>query len=391
MRVGILTSGGLAPCLSPAVSFLVEEWKTNFPKVEIFGYRNGYAGLLQGDTVQLHDIKPGALQRGLLLGGSMLGNSRVKLSNAEDCMKRGLIKEGGNPFEVAAKQLLANSIDVLHVIGGDDTAFTAGELVKFFDKENHDVTVVGLPKTIDNDIDPIHLSLGAESAAQHGATFAQHFLAEHTATPGSIIIHEVMGRNSGWLTLATAKKYRRWVNQFADIPGLVDAKRWDIHKVIIPEIGFNPSEIVDGLATTFDSVGCLNIFIAEGAGAQNIIDEKMSRGEDVERDAYGHPRLDKVNVGLWLGEFLKDGLGALKLQVGKSGYFARSGPANEYDLQLIEESAKKAVYCALHKENGVVGLDMENSNTLGLIPFDRIKGGKAVNVNLMWVQDILRV
>lgn len=389
MKIAILTSGGLAPCLSPSVTFLVEQWRQHRPNAEIYGYRNGYAGLLAGDLIPLHGVDPQALERGLLLGGSLLGNSRVKLSNAKDCVKKGLIEEEQDPFEVAAKQLLNDSIDVLHVVGGDDTALTAGELVKFFQKERHNITVVGLPKTIDNDITPIYLSLGAQSAAQHGSTFAQHFLAEHTATPNSIIIHEIMGRNSGWLTLATAEKYRRWVNQTVDLPGLVMPTTWDVHKVIIPELGFEPNFVVQEMGSVFDRLGCLNIFIAEGAGAQTVIDEKIRNGEDVERDAYGHPRLDGVNVGAWLGSHLKKELGAAKLQVGKSGYFARSGPANDYDLHLIEQSAIKAVQYALLEQSGVVGMDQDLDNKLCLITFDRVKGGKAVDITSAWAQSLL--
>ena len=96
-------------------------------------------------------------------------------------------------------------MDVLHTIGGDDTNTAAADLAAYLREQDVDLTVVGLPKTIDNDIVPVRQSLGALSAAEEGAGFARNVLAEHGSNPRMLIVHEVMGRNCGWLTAAAAR------------------------------------------------------------------------------------------------------------------------------------------------------------------------------------------
>ena len=109
-------------------------------------------------------------------GGSPIGNSRVKLTNVADCVKRGLVREGQDPLHVAAEQLVKDGVDVLHTIGGDDTNTTAADLAAYLAENNYDLTVVGLPKTIDNDVVPIKQSLGAWSAAEQASIFAQNVI-----------------------------------------------------------------------------------------------------------------------------------------------------------------------------------------------------------------------
>ena len=93
-KVAILTAGGLAPCLSSAIGGLIERYTEIDPSIEIICYVNGYKGLLQGDSIK---VTPEMRKKAHLLhryGGSPIGNSRVKLTNVKDCLKRGLVKEG---------------------------------------------------------------------------------------------------------------------------------------------------------------------------------------------------------------------------------------------------------------------------------------------------------
>ncbi|MCK5835197.1 MAG: 6-phosphofructokinase, partial [Lentisphaeria bacterium] len=113
-KVGILTAGGLAPCLSTAIGRLIERYTEIAPEIEIICYTSGYKGLLLGDSIKVsQNIRDNAA---VLYnhGGSPIGNSRVKLTNVADCEKRGLIQPGQNPLAVAADQLVADEIDVLH-------------------------------------------------------------------------------------------------------------------------------------------------------------------------------------------------------------------------------------------------------------------------------------
>lgn len=236
-RVALLTAGGLAPCLSSAVGGLIQRYTEVAPDVEIIGYLDGYAGLLAG---RYTTVTPEVREKAHLLhnfGGSPIGNSRVKLTNVADCVRRGLVAEGQNPLHVAAEQLTKDGVDVLHTIGGDDTNTTAADLAAYLHENNYELTVVGLPKTIDNDVVPIRQSLGAWTAAEQGALYARNIISEHSSNPRMLIIHEVMGRHCGWLTAATAAKYVEKL-QSDDYSGFGynTAGCWGVDAVYVPEL-----------------------------------------------------------------------------------------------------------------------------------------------------------
>src|SRR5688500_3424118 len=102
--VALLTAGGLAPCLSSAVGGLIERYGEVAPEVRIIAYRNGYAGLLTGDFAEVTDAVRAAAGRLHAFGGSPIGNSRVKLTNVADCVKRGLVQPGQDPLHVRSEE-----------------------------------------------------------------------------------------------------------------------------------------------------------------------------------------------------------------------------------------------------------------------------------------------
>jgi diphosphate-dependent phosphofructokinase len=388
-RVALLTAGGLAPCLSSAVGGLIERYTEVAPEVEIIGYLDGYAGLLAGRyltvTAQIR-AKAALLHQ---FGGSPIGNSRVKLTNVADCVRRGLVAEGQDPRQVAAEQLTRDGVDVLHTIGGDDTNTTAADLAGYLHGNGYQLTVVGLPKTIDNDVLPIRQSLGAWTAAEQGALFARNIIAEHSSNPRMLIVHEVMGRNCGWLTAATAAAYRDWLGsrQFAGFGN--DPQRWDVHGVYLPELSFDLQGEAARLRAVMDQLGCVNLFISEGAGVETIVAELIARGEQPQRDAFGHVKLDTINPGAWFGQQFAALLGAEKTMVQKSGYFSRSAAANRADLELIRRCTRQAVDSALGAVSGVVGQDEEAGDELRTIEFPRIKGGKPFDPDQAWFTELL--
>ena len=380
-KVAFLTAGGLAPCLSSSIGFLIDEYNRRNPAIEMIGYVNGYMGLLKGESIPVTD----EVRRNALVltrhGGSPIGNSRVKLTNVKDCVKRGLVQEGEDPLKVAADQLVKDGVDVLHTIGGDDTNTTAADLAAYLATNNYPLIVVGLPKTIDNDVYPIKQSLGAWTAAEEGAKFFMNVVKENSANPRALTIHEVMGRNCGWLTYKTAQYYRKMLKRTKFLPEFgLTMERQDVHAVYVPEskIDFNAEAV--RLRKIMDRVDSVNIFVSEGAGVKDIIAEMKKRGEVVPVDAFGHPRLDKVNVGQYVGKRFGELLGAEKVQVFKSGYFARAAAPNKKDLALIEACARKAAECALEGVSGVVGKDEDNGAEIRACDFTRIKGGKPFNV-----------
>jgi pyrophosphate--fructose-6-phosphate 1-phosphotransferase len=389
--VAMLTAGGLAPCLSAAVGGLIEHYTDIAPDVRIIAYLNGYAGLLTGKSVEVTDKVRATASRLHAFGGSPIGNSRVRLTNVDDCVKRGLVQPGQDPLQVAAEQLRRDGVDVLHTIGGDDTNTTAADLAAYLNGHGYRLTVVGLPKTIDNDVVPIRQTLGAWSAAEQGALYARNIIAEQSSNPRVLIVHEVMGRNCGWLTAATALAHHQWVRDAQFAEWLENsAARWDVHAVFVPERPFDIAEEARRLRTIMDEQGGVNLFISEGAGVAEIVAHMEAAGEEVPRDPFGHVRLDKVNPGQWFAEQFAAKLGAEKVLVQKSGYFARSAPANEADLALIRECTTYAVDAALRGESGVVGHDEGRGGELRAIEFERIAGGKAFDTSVPWFTDLLR-
>ncbi len=390
-KVAILTAGGLAPCLTSAIGCLINEYTKVDPKIQIICYNNGYAGLLKGESITVDkNVRKHALDL-LKFGGSAIGNSRVKLTNVKDCVKRKLVKEGQDPQKVAADQLVKDGVDVLHTIGGDDTNTAAADLAAFLKQNNYDLTVVGLPKTIDNDVYPIRQSLGAWTAAEHGATYFSNVVAEHSANPRMLIVHEVMGRNCGWLTAETAIAYREMLKKMPFVPGIgLKKENRDIHAVYVPEMKFELKKEVARLKKIMDELGNVNIFVSEGACVDTIIKEMEARGEEVPRDAFGHAKLDKVNVGAWFAKQFGEMLKAEKTLVQKSGYYSRAAAPIAKDIALIKKCAAKAVKCALARQGGVIGEDENKKNELRACEFERIKGGKPFNAASASFQALLK-
>ncbi|MDO5494371.1 MAG: pyrophosphate--fructose-6-phosphate 1-phosphotransferase [bacterium] len=389
-RVALLTAGGFAPCLSAAVGGLIRRYTEVSPETEIIAYQYGYHGLLTGNFVVVDEA---ARENAAILerfGGSPIGNSRVKLTNTANLVERGLIQEGQNALEVAAEQLRTDGVDVLHTIGGDDTNTTAADLAKYLEDHGHHMVVVGLPKTIDNDIVPIRQSLGAITAAEEAAEYAQNIVGEHRSSPRMLIIHEIMGRNCGWLAAAATRKYREWLDTQEFVPSIgLSKERWDVHALYVPEMAPDLDREAERLKAVMDEVGNVNIFISEGAGVPEIIHEMEEAGEEIQRDAFGHIKLDTINPGNWFANQFAKRLGAEKVMVQKSGYFSRSSRANEEDLELIRSMVDRAVEAALAGEAGVVGHDEENGNELSVIAFPRIAGHKAFDVFEPWFRELL--
>jgi len=386
MRIAFLTAGGIAPCLTASIGSLIKEYTKVNNAFEFIGYLNGYKGLLKGYSVKLDDFSN--IDNLNDFGGSLLGNSRVKLTNIEDCINNKYIENNQIPIEVAANQLMKDKIDILHTIGGDDTNTTASDLVTYLNTKNYNITVVGLPKTIDNDVYPIKQTLGAYTAAEETAKFFTNIVNENTTSSRHLIIHEIMGRNCGWLTAYSAYLYKKIINEkkFAS-NFFLHKRKWDIHAIYIPELAFNLESESKRLNKIMDKFDCVNIFLSEGAGLDLIINEMKNNNEEIKYDAFGHVRLDEINPGQWFGNYFKNNLNADKILIQKSGYFARSSAPCYSDIQLIEKSAVFAVKMANIKKSGVVGL-RDSTNNIELIDFKEIKGNKPFDTNQEWFKKL---
>ena len=279
----------------------------------------------------------------------------------------------------------------MHTIGGDDTNTTAGDLVEYLDRNNYKLTVVGLPKTIDNDVYPISLTLGAITAAQQTAHFFKNIVNENTTSSRQLIIHEVMGRNCGWLTAKASQIYLESLGKQSFAPDLnIQKEKWNIHAIYIPEHDIQLEGEINRLNKIMDQYDCVNIFLSEGAGINSIISDMEKENVEVPRDAFGHVRLDDINPGQWFAKKLKSELNADKVLVQKSGYFSRSAPSSKEDLDIIFKTVDVAIESAIKGESGVVGFDEGNNDKLSCINFSRIKGGKPFNINADWFLTMMK-
>ncbi len=391
MKIAFLTAGGIAPCLSSSIGALIHNYNTLAPDAELVAYLNGYQGLLLGKSITFPQEVRDRCDVFYKFGGSAIGNSRVKLTNVKDCVERGLVKEGETPLEVAAERLKADGVDILHTIGGDDTNTTAADLAAYLEENGYGLTVVGLPKTIDNDVFPIKQTLGAWTASQESARFFSNVVNENTTSARQIIIHEVMGRNCGWLTAHAARDYRATLNDYEWLPeALLEKGRWDIDAVWVPEMAMDLDAECERLLANMDKNDSVNIFLSEGAGVDAIVKQiEAETGKPMPRDAFGHVRLDEVNPGQWFGKELKTRLKAEKVLVQKSGYFARSAAPNDQDLELIKASAAHAAKSALEGVSGVAGLDEDNGGEMSTIAFPRIAGHKPFDIDTDWFVEML--
>jgi pyrophosphate--fructose-6-phosphate 1-phosphotransferase len=241
---------------------------------------------------------------------------------------------------VAAEQLTKDGVDVLHTIGGDDTNTTAADLAAYLHENDYELTVVGLPKTIDNDVVPIRQSLGAWTAAEQGSIYAQNIIAEHSSNPRMLIVHEVMGRNCGWLTAETARRYHAWVAEQEFVPGLGNDPRAGTCTPCMSR------EHIDIAAEA--ERGSRRSWTRSAASTSSCPRAPASRTSSPSWKPLGRRcratrsvtcMLDKVNPGAWFAKQFAAKLGAEKTMVQKSGYFSRSAAANDEDLALIKRSA----------------------------------------------------
>ncbi len=143
------------------------------------------------------------------------------------------------------------------------------------------------------------------------------------------------------------------------------------------------------LRKMMDEIGCVNIFLSEGAGVEEIVADMEGRGVPVIKDPFGHPKLDAINVGAWFAEQFPGRVGAEKVLVQKSGYFARSAPANQSDLLLIKSCVDHAVECALRGESGLIGHDGGQGGRLRAIEFERGRGRKRFDIDTPWIEEML--
>ena len=287
MRIGILTGGGDCPGLNAAIRGLVKKSIDGY-RHEVFGIRNGWKGLVEGDVFQLTARDVGGI---VSKGGTILGTSRVNPYKDEGQLVK--VNENLERFK----------LDAIVAIGGDDTLSVATRLAE------DGINCVGIPKTIDNDLSATDLTFGFDTAV----SIAVDAIDRLTTTAEShymTMVLEVMGRYSGWIALHSG------------IAGGADC-------IMIPEFPMSMSEVVDIINSHKQAGKEFHIVVvSEGAsidGGDDVVKKDSSL------DEFGHVRLGGI------GEYVGNEIGKQTGEEVRSivlGHIQRGGSPTAYDRML---------------------------------------------------------
>ncbi len=305
MRIGILTGGGDCPGLNAVIRAVVRKGITQHGD-EIVGFRDGWRGVLEADTVAL-DME--AVRGILVRGGTILGTSRT------------------NPYGVegGVDRVLANlerlGIDALVPIGGEDTLGVATKLAE------SGVRVVGVPKTIDNDLNATDYTFGFDTAVGV-ATDAIDRLHTTGDSHHRALVVEVMGRHAGWIALHSGMAGGATV-------------------ILIPEIPFDVDEVVAHCESRFRSGYSPIVVVSEGAQAKGS-ELVLQTGE---KDAFGHVRLG--GIGSALAALIEERTGHESRAV-VLGHVQRGGTPTPFDRVLATRFGLAAVDAVHDGQSGVM-------------------------------------
>jgi 6-phosphofructokinase 1 len=310
-RAGVVTCGGLCPGLNDVIRGLTLQMYYGYGVRQIYGFRNGFQGLVQHLGVPPIELSPESVSNINDLGGTILGSSRGEqvASDVVDCLER-------------------MGIGILFVIGGDGTIRGAMKLVEEISRRGVHIAVVGIPKTIDNDIMFIDHSFGFQTAFAEATKSIRAAHVEATGAPNGVGLVKLMGRHSGFIACYASLAIS------------------DVNFVLVPEVPFQldgPRGLLAALRQRLETRGHAVIVVAEGAG-QHLMDVA-----DTGTDASGNKRL--TDVGPWLRDRITSHFKStnfeLNLKYIDPSYAIRSVPANPHDGAYCVRLAHNAVHAAM--------------------------------------------
>ncbi len=314
-RAGIVTCGGLCPGLNNVIRSLFLELHYGYGVAEVLGFRGGYGGLDPANGVEPVVITPRFVDGIHKKGGTILGTSR-------------------GPVDIgrAVENLIARGVNILFTVGGDGTQRGGNDLFQEARKRGHALSVVGVPKTIDNDVGFVSRTFGFFSAIEEAARVLDCAHTEARSVPRGIGLVKLMGRHAGFVTA-----------------GATIASQ-DVNFALIPEVPFKLESFLALLKQRMQAKSHAVIAVAEGAG-QDLLAADTSA-----RDASGNVKL--ADIGRWLLEkieafFKAEGMPVVTRYFNPS-YQIRSCPANCEDTVLCDLFARHAVHAAMAGKTGVV-------------------------------------
>jgi len=314
-RAAIVTCGGLCPGLNNVIRSLFLELHYGYGVAEVLGFRGGYGGLDPACGVEPVKITPAFVDGIHQKGGTILGSSR-------------------GPVEMgrAVENLIARGVNILFTVGGDGTQRGGNDLYQEARRRGHALSVVGVPKTIDNDVGFVSRTFGFFSAVEEAARVLDCAHTEARSVPRGIGLVKLMGRHAGFVTA-----------------GATVASQ-DVNFALIPEVPFALDGFLAALNERMKIKSHAVIAVAEGAGQDLLAADASSR------DASGNLKLK--DIGPFLKEkietFFKTEGNPVVMRYFDPSYQVRSRPANCEDALLCDLFARHAVHAAMAGKTGVV-------------------------------------
>lgn len=348
-KVGIVTCGGLCPGLNNVIRGLVMQLYHRYDVKRVVGFKFGYSGFIASYGHDYTELTPRYVETIHTNGGSVLGSSR-----------------GPQDIEEIVDVLEIQNINILFTIGGDGTLRGAYQIHEEIEKRNLKISVVGIPKTIDNDINFLDKSFGFETSFTIADGIIRNAHNEAKGAYNGIAIVKLMGRDSGFIAASAALSTQ------------------EANFVLIPEMKFNlygKKGFLEALKKRLEISHHAVIIVGEGAG--QFLFEKMEE----RKDPSGNVKYDDIGVFLKKvisNEFKKQKFPHTIKYIDPS-YIIRSAPAIANDSKFCNLLAQNAVHAAMAGKTGVVVGHWNQNFTLMPIPVT-VKERKTINLEgeLWW-------
>lgn len=314
LSCGIVTCGGLCPGINDVIRAIVMSLYHRYEVKSIYGFRYGYQGLVPDYGHTPLELNPENVNQIHEMGGTILASSR-----------------GNQDPKIMVDTLEEMKIGILFCIGGDGTQRGALAISQEAQSRGLEISVIGIPKTIDNDISFVQKTFGFETAVSEAkvATYSAHV--EAVGAPNGVGLVKLMGRDSGFIAALTV---------------LVDNQ---VNFCLIPEVPFSMEKFLEALKLRLEERKHAVIVVAEGAG-QDLF---PSKGE---RDASGNAK--QGDVGILLRDAIKKHFASIGMEVNLKyidpSYMIRSQPANPHDSAFCLLLGHNAVHAGMAGRTGMV-------------------------------------
>jgi len=303
LKCGIVTCGGLCPGLNDVIRAIVMSLHYHYGVKTIFGFRYGYEGLSSRYKHVPLNLTPENVNDIHQMGGTILGSSR-----------------GPQDIVDMVDTLVDRGVSILFTIGGDGTLRGSQAIAEEINRQGLKISVIGIPKTIDNDISFVQQSFGFDTAVTESRISLYSAHAEATGARNGIGLVKLMGRESGFIAVFATLAYS------------------EVNFCLVPEVQFTLDAFLNALKVRLEQRGHALIVVGEGAG-------QYLMAENQERDASGNARFEDI------GLFLKDQITGYFKKVGMEMNLKYIDPS--YTIRSMPANARDSAFCLLLGHNAV--------------------------------------